>query len=60
MPKQPDGGDYRGDVQSWQVGPYELYTKEDHWLPQMDYVVNTFFPNQNGSDQVNYRMLKIR
>lgn len=39
-------GDYRRDVHSWQTGPYELYTKETHWLPQMNYIVNTYFPNR--------------
>ena len=40
-------GDYRRDVHPYQpVGPFELYNKEDHWLPQMDYVVNTYFPSR--------------
>ncbi len=40
-------GDYRRDVHPYQpVGPFELYNKEDHWLPQMDYVVNTDFPSR--------------
>jgi hypothetical protein len=39
-------GDYRRDVHSWQTGPYELYTKETHWLPQMNYIVNTYFPQR--------------
>jgi len=42
-------GDYRRDVHSWQTGPYELYTKQDHWLPQNDYIVNTYFPNRTDS-----------
>jgi len=42
-------GDYRRDVHSWQSGPYELYTKETHWLPQLDYVKNTYFPNRTSS-----------
>jgi len=38
-------GDYRRDVHPYQTaGPFDLYNKEDHWLPQMNYVVNTYFP----------------
>jgi hypothetical protein len=40
-------GDYRRDVHQWQAaGPFELYTKETHWLPQMNYMLNTYFPNR--------------
>jgi hypothetical protein len=40
-------GDYRRDVHQWQTaGPFDLYTKEAYWLPQMDYMLNTYFPNR--------------
>ncbi len=40
-------GDYRRDVHQYQtVGPFDLYTREDHWLPQLDYMMNTYFPNR--------------
>ncbi|MBN2633633.1 MAG: CotH kinase family protein [Bacteroidales bacterium] len=42
-------GDYRRDVHAWNTGPFELYTKETHWLPQKDYIVNTYFPNRTAS-----------
>jgi hypothetical protein len=42
-------GDYRRDVHSWQTGPYELYTKEGYWLPQMNYILNAYFPNRMDS-----------
>ena len=42
-------GDYRRDVHPWQTAPYELYTKEDHWTPQKNYVIDTYFPNRTNS-----------
>ena len=36
-------GDYRRDVFSYYRGPYELYTKETHWLVEQDFMQNTFF-----------------
>lgn len=42
-------GDYRRDVHRWQTAPYELYTKESFWQPQMDYIMNTYFPNRTQS-----------
>ena len=42
-------GDYRRDVHPYQTdGPFDLYTKEDHWIPQMNYMLNTYFPDRTG------------
>lgn len=37
-------GDYRRDVHRWQGGPYALYTVEDHWLPEQQNMLQTYFP----------------
>jgi hypothetical protein len=38
-------GDYRRDVHRNQPqGPFDLYTKNDHWLPQQAFLVNEYFP----------------
>jgi hypothetical protein len=43
-------GDYRRDVHRWQTaGPFELYTKETHWIPQKDFLLNTWFPNRTNN-----------
>jgi hypothetical protein len=40
-------GDYRRDVHPYQTaGPFDLYTKEDYWLPQQDFMLNTYFPQR--------------
>lgn len=40
-------GDYRRDVHPWQTaGPFQLYTRENHWVPQLNFVMNTFFPDR--------------
>jgi len=36
-------GDYRRDVHSFSP-PYPLYTKNDHWIPQNNYIINEYFP----------------
>ncbi|MBN1133119.1 MAG: lamin tail domain-containing protein [Bacteroidales bacterium] len=42
-------GDYRRDVHSWQSGPYELYTVENHWLAQQNFLFNTYFPARTAT-----------
>lgn len=40
-------GDYRRDVHQYQpVGPFDLYNRDDHWLPQLNYILNTYFPGR--------------
>lgn len=39
-------GDYRRDVHNYSTGPYELYTKEDFWIPQHNWMLNTYFPSR--------------
>jgi hypothetical protein len=37
-------GSYRRDVHPFKTGPYELYTAEDHWRPEVERVLTRFFP----------------
>ena len=40
-------GDYRRDVHPWQAaGPFELYTRDVHWIAQQDFLMDTYFPNR--------------
>lgn len=39
-------GDYRRDVHSYKVGPYELYTRDDHWRPEIQRLLNEYFPKR--------------
>jgi len=41
-------GDYRRDVHTYQNGPYELYTYENHWLSQQNFILNTYFPSRTA------------
>ena len=42
-------GDYRRDVHQYQaIGPFYLYTKEDHWIPQQNFMINTYFPQRTS------------
>ena len=37
-------GDYRRDVHPYREGPYELYTVDDHWEPEVDRLLLSYFP----------------
>lgn len=39
-------GDYRRDVHPYKVGPYELYTRDDHWRPEIQRLVTEYFPKR--------------
>ncbi|MDA3881183.1 MAG: lamin tail domain-containing protein [Prolixibacteraceae bacterium] len=40
-------GDYRRDVHRYQTsGPFDLYTRENHFLPQKEYLLNSYFPDR--------------
>ncbi len=39
-------GDYRRDVHSYMFGPYYLYTINEFWIPQNNYIINYYFPNR--------------
>ena len=39
-------GDYRRDVHSYKVGPYELYTRDDHWRPEIRRLLGDYFPKR--------------
>lgn len=42
-------GDYRRDVQQYQVGPYELYTRNVQWAAEQARLTNTYFPNRTAT-----------
>ncbi|MBN1417911.1 MAG: lamin tail domain-containing protein, partial [Planctomycetes bacterium] len=41
-------GDYRRDVHSWSSGPYELYTRNDHWLVEKRRLLDEYFPGRTA------------
>lgn len=41
-------GDYRRDVNRILRGPYELYTRDDHWIPERDRLLQSYFPQRTG------------
>jgi len=43
-------GDYRRDVHQHQPqGPFDLYTKNNHWLPEQSYLIDDYFPNRTNT-----------
>ena len=42
-------GDYRRDVHVYSSAPYSLCTKETYWIPQENYILNTFIPQRTNN-----------
>ncbi len=40
-------GDYRRDVHPYKKEPYELYTKNDHWLVEQKWLNEVYFPERS-------------
>jgi hypothetical protein len=41
-------GDYRRDVHRYKVEPYELYTRDDHWRPEIQRLLTDYFPRRTA------------
>jgi len=41
-------GDYRRDVHPYKTGPYELYTRDDHWRPEIKRLFAQYFPRRTA------------
>jgi hypothetical protein len=39
-------GDYRRDAHPYKMGPYELYTRDDHWRREIDRLLKEYFPKR--------------
>jgi hypothetical protein len=39
-------GDYRRDAHPYKTGPYELYTREEHWRPEVRRILDDYFPRR--------------
>jgi hypothetical protein len=41
-------GDYRRDVHQYKEGPYDLYTRDTHWRPEVKRLLDDYFPNRTA------------
>jgi hypothetical protein len=48
-------GDYRRDVHSYKVGPYLLYTRDDHWRPEIQRLLKDYFPYRTATVLQQFR-----
>ena len=48
-------GDYRRDVHPWSSGPYELYTKYNHYDVEQSRLINDYFPSRSDVVLQQYR-----
>jgi hypothetical protein len=42
-------GDYRRDVHQYSSGPYELYTRDQHWITERDRLLQQYFPGRTAT-----------
>jgi hypothetical protein len=48
-------GAYRRDVQQYKVGPYELYTRNEHWRPEIRRLLGEYFPKRGEAVLKQFR-----
>ena len=41
-------GAYRRDVHPYKTGPFELYTRDDHWRPEINRLLRDYFPRRGA------------
>lgn len=41
-------GDYRRDAHPYKKGPFELYTRDDHWRPEVRRLLDDYFPRRTA------------
>jgi hypothetical protein len=42
-------GDYRRDVHRYKAAPYELYTRDGHWRPEIRRILEDYFPRRSAA-----------
>lgn len=42
-------GDYRRDVHPYKEGPYERYTRDEHWRPEVKRLLEEYFPKRTDA-----------
>jgi hypothetical protein len=41
-------GAYRHDIHQYKTGPYEIYTRDQHWAPEIDRILTRYFPQRTA------------
>ena len=52
-------GDYRRDVHPYKTGPYELYTVNGHWRPEITRLLNDYFPKRTAMVLEQFRAVGL-
>jgi hypothetical protein len=42
-------GGYRHDIHPFKVGPYEVYTRDEHWRPEVKRLLEDYFPRRTDA-----------
>jgi hypothetical protein len=48
-------GDYRHNIHRYKEGPYELYTPRGHWRPEVERLLNEYFPHRSAKVLEQFR-----
>ena len=52
-------GNYRHDVHPYKIGPYELYTRDQHWRPEIQRLLKEYFPERTRIVLNQFRALGL-
>jgi len=52
-------GDYRRDAHPYKVGPYLLYTRDDHWRPEIQRLLKDYFPRRTAAVLEQFRAARL-
>jgi hypothetical protein len=49
-------GSYRRNIHQYKEGPYEIYTRDQHWRPEVERLLNDYFPRRSAVALEQFRM----
>jgi len=52
-------GDYRRDVHQYKEGPYELYTRDAHWRPEVERLLQAYFPGRSAAFMAQLKVARL-
>ena len=52
-------GDYRKEIHPYKEGPFERYTREEHWRPEVNRLLEQYFPQRTASFQRQLQAVEL-
>lgn len=52
-------GHYRHDVHPFRLGPFDVYSRESHWQPEVKRLLEDYFPKRTGAVQQQFQAVDL-